>query len=204
MIELIFIFLIAFCFSFVGSIPPGTLNISILQLGLGGKMNLAWRFAVAAAIVEYPYAWIAIEFEDLITDSPFIADNLQYLTGLTMITLGALNVWSARKPIKIMKSFHESGFRRGLVLSALNPMAMPFWIAVTAYLRSLNWIQLQNNFQIQAYLLGVCLGAFSLLIVVAFLAKAMLTHLHGHAIFERVPGLVLIALGVYALIDAYI
>jgi threonine/homoserine/homoserine lactone efflux protein len=197
-------FLLAFSFSFVGSIPPGILNISALQLGLANKMNLAWRFAIAAALVEYPYAWIAIEFEDLITAFPFIASNLQLLTGITMITLGVFNLWSARKPIKIMEGFQNSGFRRGLALSVLNPMALPFWIGVTAYLKSLKWIELASKVEIQLYLLGVALGAFSLLIVIAFLAKQMFAHLHGHRIFETIPGLVLIVLGTYALVNIYL
>jgi threonine/homoserine/homoserine lactone efflux protein len=201
---LLITFLLAFSFSFVGSIPPGTLNISILQLGLASKMNLAWRFAIAAALVEYPYAWIAVEFEDLITASPFIANNLKLLTGVTMITLGLLNLWSARKPIKIIEGFRKSGFRRGLVLSILNPMALPFWIGVTAYLKSLDWITLTSALEVQAYLFGVSLGAFCLLIAVAMLAKEMFAHLHGHRIFETIPGLVLIVLGTYALAIIYL
>ncbi len=40
----VLVFLIGLVFSFVGSIPPGTLNICVLQLGLERKTAAALRF----------------------------------------------------------------------------------------------------------------------------------------------------------------
>src|SRR5688572_5925833 len=133
-------FFLAFIFSFLGSIPPGTLNLTVLQLGLDKKINIAWRFAAAAALIEYPYAWLAVAFKNYITTSPVILDNFKLISAVVMITLGALNIWSAQRPTVFTEKFQESGFRRGIVLSILNPLAMPFWIAVTAYLSVQGWI----------------------------------------------------------------
>ena len=77
--------MIGLAFSFVGSIPPGTLNILVLQLGLENKIKVALRFALAVSVVEYPYAWIAVVFEDWITSSPLVLDNFQ-LTGASVMT----------------------------------------------------------------------------------------------------------------------
>jgi threonine/homoserine/homoserine lactone efflux protein len=192
-------FALAFCFSFIGSIPPGTLNLSMIQLGLEHRMEIAWRFALAAAIIEYPYAWLALEFEDLITSSPFITNNFQLITGLVMILLGSFNLWSAQKPGKLSERFHASGFRRGIVLSILNPLALPFWIGVTAYLKSLNWIDLSSSYEVHSYLFGVSLGALTLLIVLAFLARKLVSYFQGHSLLKKLPGITMIALGLYAL-----
>jgi threonine/homoserine/homoserine lactone efflux protein len=62
-------FLWGFFFSFIGSIPPGTINLTCVQLGLEKKIKIAWRFAIAASVMEYPYAWIAVEFAEWITSS---------------------------------------------------------------------------------------------------------------------------------------
>src|SRR5688500_11666375 len=145
---LILTFLLAFAFSFIGSIPPGTLNLTVIQLGLEHRIGIAWRFAIAAAIVEYPYAWLAVEFESLITSSPVITQNIQLIASLIMIVLGAFNVLSARKPGKFYNRFNDSGFRRGIVLGILNPLALPFWIGVTAYLKSQKWIMLSSNLEV--------------------------------------------------------
>ncbi|MBK8289970.1 MAG: hypothetical protein IPK96_02445 [Flammeovirgaceae bacterium] len=61
------VFIIGLIFSFLGSIPPGTLNLAVLQLGMEHKIKTALRFSLAVAIIEYPYTWIAVVFEDWVT-----------------------------------------------------------------------------------------------------------------------------------------
>jgi threonine/homoserine/homoserine lactone efflux protein len=194
-------FFLAFLFSFLGSIPPGTLNLTVLQLGLDKKINIAWRFALAAALIEYPYAWLAVVFKNFITSSPVILDNFKLISAIVMIVLGVFNLWSAKKSTIFMKKFQDSGFRRGIVLSILNPLAMPFWIAVTAYLSVQGWIVLSTDIHLHSYLLGISLGAFALLIMLAYLAKRMVTVFQSQSKIKLIPGLMLLALGLYALID---
>src|SRR5882757_2118763 len=136
------VFFVGVVFSFLGSIPPGTLNVCVLQLGLEKKISAALRFALAVSIIEYPYTWIAVQFEYWITSSPAVIDNFQLLTAVVMTIIGGLNIWSAQRPTNLTTKFSESGFRRGLVLSILNPMAIPFWIGITAYLKAQGWIDL--------------------------------------------------------------
>lgn len=197
-------FLIAFLFSFIGSLPPGTLNLSIIQLGLEHRINVAWRFAIASSIIEFPYAWIAIEFENLISDSPFIATYFQLITGTVMIALGVLNLRMASKPSRLYQRFNDSGFRRGLILGILNPMALPFWIAMTAYLKSNDWIVLSTATEKFSYLAGVCLGAFALLMILAFTARKVVSQFQGNTILKKIPGVTLLLLGVYAIGDYFI
>lgn len=197
-------FLFAFAFSFVGSIPPATLNVSVLQLGLAGKMNIAWRFSVAAAIVEYPYAWIAIVFEEFLTASPIVEDNFRLITALVMLTLGVFNIWSAQRPSKFAARFEASGFRRGLVLSILNPLAMPYWLAMTAYMKAQGWITLDTDTELHAYLTGIVIGAFLLLILLAFAARNVVRFFQPSSWTKQIPGVVLLILGVYAMIQYFL
>jgi threonine/homoserine/homoserine lactone efflux protein len=199
--EMLLTFVIAFAFSFVGTIPPGVINLTIIQLGLEHKINIAWRFALASALVEYPYAWIAIEFENLITASPFITQYFQLLTAIVMILLGVVNLWSAQKPSRLYQRFNESGFRRGLILGVLNPQALPFWIAITAYLKGQHCVSLSSPYTVQSYLLGVAMGALVLLMLLAFLAKKVVTQFQQNTILKKVPGYTLLILGIYALIQ---
>lgn len=194
-------FLFAFLFSFLGSIPPGTLNLTVLQLGIEKKMNIAWRFAIAAALIEYPYAWLAVTFEGWITSSPVILDNFKLISAIVMIFLGVVNIWSAQKPTVFVKKFQESGFRRGVILGVLNPLAMPFWIAITAYLKIQGWITLSTQGELHSYLFGISLGAFTILITIAYLAKRMVTAYEPGSKVKLIPGVVLLLLGVYAFIE---
>ena len=82
--ELLWAFFIGALFSFLGSIPPGTLNLSVLQLGLENKVGTALRFASAVAIVEYPYTWIGVQFQYWITSSPMVIENFQLITAVVI------------------------------------------------------------------------------------------------------------------------
>lgn len=194
-------FLVAIVFSFLGSIPPGTLNLTVIQLGIEKKMNLAWRFAIAAALIEYPYAWIAVAFEGWITSSPVIMSNFKLISAVVLILLGGLNIASSQRSSVFTKKFQESGFRRGVMLSLLNPLVMPFWIAIAAYLSVQGWINLSTKGQLHSYLAGISVGAFTLLILAAYLSKRMMAAYQPGSKVKLIPGLVLLALGIYAFIE---
>ena len=194
------VFIVGAVFSFLGSIPPGTLNILVLQLGLENKVKTAMRFALAVAIIEYPYAWIAVVFEDLITSSPIITKNFQLLGALVMTGIGLMMVWSARKPSDFSVKFSESGFRRGLILSILNPQAIPFWIAVTAYLKVEGWIVLDTNARIHSYVFGTSVGVLLLLTILAYGGKKISFTFQSNRLVRMLPGVILLVLGAAGLI----
>lgn len=193
-------FFVSFFFSFIGTIPPGTLNLSILQLGLENKVAVAWRFALAAALIEYPYAWLAIRFEEIITSSPVITENIHLITAIVMVIIGAYNLWSAGKPANSSSKFNNSGFRRGVLLSILNPLALPFWVGTTAYLKSQHWVELDTTIALHSYLIGISLGTLTLFTLLIYMAKKIVSRASQSTLLKKIPGIILIALGLYAFI----
>jgi threonine/homoserine/homoserine lactone efflux protein len=196
-------FLAGFTMSFVGSIPPGTLNLSVLQLGLDNKMKTALRFAVAAALVEYPYAWIAIGFQEFIMRSKQLLENMELISAIVLLVIGVINLIAAGRTSSLLSRMNESGFRRGVILSVLNPLALPFWIGMTAYLKSVNVISLKTAPEVHAYLSGITLGAFFLLLIVAYSAKKMVVVFKENSLIKKIPGIVLVALGLFGLADFF-
>lgn len=197
----LWVFLIGALFSFLGSIPPGTLNLSVLQLGIEGKTKIAWRFALAVTIIEYPYTWLAIQFEYWITSNPMVIENFQLITAVVMTVIGIGNLLTARKPSKFIEKFESSGFRRGLILSILNPMALPFWIGVTAYLKAQGWIDLSSNLLLHSYVLGTSVGVLALLALFILLAQRLSGYASQKGLVKLVPGIVLLGLGLYAFVQ---
>jgi threonine/homoserine/homoserine lactone efflux protein len=195
------VFVVGAIFSFLGSIPPGTLNLCVLQLGLERKVATALRFSLAVAIIEYPYTWIAIQFEYWLTSSPAVEENFQLITAVVMLVLGVLNVWTAKKPSPMVTRFNESGFRRGLLLSILNPMAIPFWIVVTAYLKAQHWIDLSTTGLLHSYIFGTAVGVMILLTIFALLARKLSAYIRNSQLVQLIPGVTLLILGVYAFIQ---
>jgi threonine/homoserine/homoserine lactone efflux protein len=198
MADVLITFGIAFFFSFVGTIPPGTLSVTIIQLGLNQKLNIAWRMAFAAALIEYPYAWAAVKFQGFLAPSIEITKGFHLIAAVTMILLGVLNLWSSARPSKLTRRFEASGFRKGIVLSLLNPLAVPFWMAMTAYLKSYGWVDLSDNFEIHAYLLGVSTGTLVLFMLLAYLARRVISYFKTNAFLRKTPAIVLILLGIYS------
>ncbi len=194
------VFIVGFVFSFLGSIPPGTLNLMVLQLGLERKVKTALRFALAVSIVEYPYAWIAVEFEQVITSSPAIMKNFELWGAIIMTTIGVVSLWTVRKPSTISVKLQDSGFRRGIILSILNPQAIPFWIALTAYLKFQGWIDISTGWRLHSYILGTSVGAMALLTLLALLAKRVASSFKDNRIIRMIPGLVLLSLGILAFV----
>ncbi len=198
-----YVFFLGFIFSFVGSIPPGTLNVSILQIALQRKVGIATRFALAVAIIEYPYAWIGVQFEYWITSSPMIIENFQLIVAVVMTSLGIFNLLPSRQPTGFAKKFNESGFRRGLILSVLNPMAIPYWMGFTAYLKAQGWISLSTTGLLHSYVLGTSVGALALLTLLIFYAQRLAPYAKDSKWIKIIPGLVLLALGLYAFIKYF-
>jgi threonine/homoserine/homoserine lactone efflux protein len=171
---------------------------------LENKLKAALRFALAVALIEYPYAWIAVEFEAWITTSPGIQQNFKLLAALVMITLGLLGIWTAQKPTTATVKMQESGFVRGLILGILNPQAIPWWIGVTAYLKSEGWIVLDTPLRIHSYVFGTAVGALILLVLLAVGADRI-SHLIKHnKLLAMAPGILLLLLGLYTLSTIYI
>lgn len=198
---MLWVFCIGFAFSFIGTIPPGSINLSAIQLGLENKFRTAIYFSLSASLMEYPYAWIAVEFESYIAANTHIANQLQWMGSCVMLILGFFNFWELKKAKEAVTiNTANYGFTKGLVLAILNPLAVPFWLGVTTYLRSSNLIVLSDSWTLHAYLFGIICGTFSFLVLAARLAKWLGGRLHQQKFIYYIPGTVLILLGCYGLI----
>lgn len=194
----LWVFFLGFIFSYIGSIPPGTLNVTVLQLTLQRQVDIAFRFAIAVSIIEYPYAWIGVQFEYYISRSPVILENFQLIAALVMTLLGISNLLPGRPPTGLALKFQESGFRRGIILSILNPMAIPYWMGFTAYLKVQGWIDLSTVGLLHSYVFGTAVGTMALLATLIFFAQRLAPYVQGSRWLKIIPGLVLLGLGLFA------
>lgn len=194
-------FIVAFIISFLGSIPPGAINLSVLQLGLEHRHDAALRFSIAAAIIEIPYAFIAIRFQLLLESSPWLIDNFKLMAAIVLLVLGILSIiqQSRSKPASaLMNRIQKSGFRRGLLIGLFNPMAMVFWIGVTAYLKQHDWIDLSTLTNEVAYIAGLALGTFALLACLTYLSKALAPIFKGSKFLKLMPSVAFFLLAIYS------
>ncbi len=192
---------IAFIFSYLGSIPPGAINLSVLQLSFHNNKAAALRFSLAAALVEFPYVLIALQFEGWLTSTPLIVNNIKMVSAIVMITLGVINTiaYFRSSPSPVLNKLRESGFRKGLIISILNPLAIPFWIGISAYLHHQQWILINNWEAKVSFAFGVAVGTFGLLATLVYFSKKINFNFQEKGVLQLVPAAIFYLLGFYAL-----
>ncbi|HEX9649045.1 MAG TPA: LysE family transporter [Cyclobacteriaceae bacterium] len=201
--EAITLFTIGLFFSYIGSIPPGSINISVLQLSMGGHRAAAVRFTLVAAVIEFVYAYIAVKFQQLILSSQMLQDNFKLIAAVVLIILGLLSLRSGSGQKRWEKKLESSGLRKGLMVSVANPLAIPFWIAITAYLETNNWISLNSSNEF-IYIAGIAAGTIALLFTLVFLGSKASRFMTNQERAKKIPGFVLLGLGIYSLVQLLI
>ncbi|MCZ8217120.1 MAG: hypothetical protein O9262_12825, partial [Cyclobacteriaceae bacterium] len=83
-------------------------------------------------------------------------------------------------------------------------LAIPYWIGITAYLKSQQWLTINDGYDLQAYLLGVVLGALSFFMIIAYLATKAAVFMRGNSILKYIPAATLLILGIYGLINSFL
>ncbi len=196
------VLVIAFVVSYFGSIPPGTINITTMQLAIQNHRRAAFFFALAASLTEFVYAGITVRFQIFLSERPDFTENFQLITAIAMISLGVINLFSKSNTQALMAKAGSIqgrfGFKRGVILGVLNPLTIPFWLTVTAFLQSNHWINLVGM-NYWWYLIGLSSGTLSLLLTVNYLGNKFTSIANNNFLVHKVPGLIFIGLGVYNL-----
>ncbi|MCZ2355453.1 MAG: LysE family transporter [Bacteroidia bacterium] len=164
-----FHFLLGLLISFIASIPVGPLNVAVVQATLLQGKRTGFEIALGGALIELLYCLFAI------ASLHFFAINQAFFHWLHLIAailLAGLGFFHLRKKISEEDPKPRNGGMSllfGISLGAINPMLVPFWLGVVAYLRSLEW--LSDVFAIQLWFAaGIAVGALGLLVSVALIA----------------------------------
>lgn len=133
---MLYIFFIAALISFLGQLPLGNMSITSTQIGIQEGFKKAWMFAIGVAIVEMLYLRFALTGMDWVVKHRTWFVVLGWITVVLFLLLGVFSFVSARKQVSEKKSvildnkLHR--FLLGLVMSALNPIQIPFWFLWTS------------------------------------------------------------------------
>ena len=195
------VFIVATIVSFIGSIPPGTINISVMQLAILQRRSTAIAFGAAAALVELFYAGFTVRFHIFLTENTNITEYFHVIAGTAMIVLGILNFRSKTKSGDVKTVDDQvkkrNAFRKGAILGIANPLTVPFWLAVTAYLQKHEWITL-DGINLYAYAIGISAGTFILLLLVTQLGSKFKAIANNRIIVHIIPGILFICMGLYS------
>lgn len=156
------IFFTGLFISFLGTLPLGTLNIAAMQISISDGIRPAIYFALGALLVEVIYVRISLVAMDWVRKRKKLFRWFEWFTVLIISALAVSSFIAAADPeekknVLLSYSFHR--FWLGVVLSALNPVQIPFWFGWSTALFTRKVLQPKNS-HYNMYILGIGLGTF--------------------------------------------
>jgi len=161
--QLIKIFLWGALISFLGSLPLGVLNATATQLSVEKGFYTALVFAIGATIIELLYVYITLLAMDWISKKIKLFRLFEWFTIILILAL-SYNSLSAAINMEgissIVPAESKGAFFSGMLLSALNPLHIIFWLGWNTVLIEKTILQKsKGNYSI--YTIGTGLGTIA-------------------------------------------
>lgn len=158
-------FLLGFTASFLGTTPPGMLNLTSLKISLEKGKRKSYHFAFGVAIVIFIQTYVSLIFASYLRQHSFIETYIQIIGFVIFSLLSTYFFYSSIKEKKKLKNTSKkinNTFILGLGLSSLNLLAIPFYCSVGSTLNMYGWLAF-NQISMLFFVFGSALGAFTLL-----------------------------------------
>ncbi|MCG8414973.1 MAG: LysE family transporter [Pseudomonadales bacterium] len=195
-------FIVALIACLIGTIPFGPINLTVVKTTVDYNAARGTEVAVAASLIEIVQALIATCFGMIISN--FLEANLLVKTAIGLVFIVLAVVIFTRKPKpKLQQDVEEkSFFMKGLVIAALNPQAVPFWIFALAAI-SQYFVFEYMGIHLVAFLAGVFVGKLIALYGFVVASAYLKTHLEQSSVLvNRILASVLLFIGVSQLWNA--
>ena len=156
------IFFTGLMVSFLGSLPLGTLNIAAMQISVSDGITSAMLFSLGSLLVEIVYVRLSLVAMDWIRKQERIFKILEYVTLVIVLALAASSFYAALHPgvqKNIVLSSTLPKFILGVVMSAVNPVQIPFWFGWSTVLFTKK-ILLPRSDHYNTYIIGIGIGTF--------------------------------------------
>ena len=194
------IFLITFFISFVGSIHPGPLNLSVIQTTLQKGFYPALLLAFGGVIPEIIYGYLAVEGVMIFEKYPVVFNVMQWAVVPILLGLGIQQIINSRKSKQVINYSQVSNFSifRGFSLSLFNPQLLPYWIVILINYQSYNYLKISELSDKLFFVLGTSTGAFALNYLYAYIAhkqkERIFKYLNQNR-FEQIIGWTFVVMG---------
>ncbi len=194
-------FFIAFGLSFIGSLPFGMINMTVAHSAIRKGLTHGIATAVGAALVELIQVFIALKFTWLFNENPNVERIFMTIATVVFFAGGIYFFFFAKSKPNIAegetKYSKRGDFMRGVGISSLNLMVIPYWIFYATLLTT-NGIMVKDNPHVVAFSLGVMSGTFTLLVCYALLGAKILSKSEQITRWvNKFIGLLLIGFGVF-------
>lgn len=160
MSKLLRIFFTGLFISFLGSLPLGTLNIAAMQIAISDGIQPAILFSLGSLTAEVIYVRLSLVAMDWVTKQQKLFQFLEWITLLIVVALAVSSFYAALHPTVNKNVILSSTLHRymlGLIMSAINPVQIPFWFGWSTVLFTKN-ILVPRASNYNSYIIGIGLG----------------------------------------------
>lgn len=157
------IFFTGMLVSFLGSLPLGTLNIAAMQIAISDGISSALLFSFGSLLVEVVYVRLSLVAMDWVRKQEKLFRILEWVTLVIVVALAVSSFYAAAHP-KVEKNVILSStlprFVLGIVMSAVNPVQIPFWFGWSTVLFTKK-VLLPRQDHYNTYIAGIGLGTLA-------------------------------------------
>jgi threonine/homoserine/homoserine lactone efflux protein len=205
------IFLITFLISFIGSIHPGPLNLSVIQTTLQKGLVAALLMAFGGVIPEIIYGYLAVEGVMIFEKYPIVFKVMQWAVVPILLFLGIQQIIASRQIKKEIISSQNitqgastrGASTRGFFLSLFNPQLLPYWIVILVNYQNYESLRISDLSDKILFVLGTSTGAFALNYVYAYTAQTqrekIFKYLNQNR-FEQIIGWTFVGMGLLQIV----
>lgn len=159
---------VGFLIGFLGYLPPGNINLTIVQMSANGVKGKLWYFLFFATFMEFVYCFASMAGMKFLLTEPALVLFMQWASVAMFSILALLSFTQKIKEPGVAKP----SVRRGLVIAVLNPLQVPFWLIWGVYVFNNHWVQ-PTYFSITLFSIITASGAFTVLWLYAVAGRKM-------------------------------
>ncbi|WP_442588874.1 LysE family transporter [Pedobacter sp. AW31-3R] len=141
----------------IGYIPPGNINLTVVQITINRGIKQALNFIFAFASVELLFTFGVMRFVRWLDSEIDLGGVIDAAMIVVFLVLGIIT-WRSRKQMPKQDYSNKDSIKYGLLLGVLNPMQVPYWLFVGTYLISHEWIDI-GYLSLSVFSVGSAIGA---------------------------------------------
>lgn len=154
---LVLTFFLGVFFNSLGYIPPGNINLTVVQITIVRGIRQAYMFILAFAAVEVLFTFAVMRFVRWL-ESEFQFGEVIDIFMILLFTVMGVITWKSRKEMPKADYSNKDSIKYGALLGVLNPMQIPYWLFLGTYLISHEWIDV-NYLSLTIFSIGSGVGA---------------------------------------------
>lgn len=155
--------------NFIGYIPPGNINLTLVRITINRGLKQALQFCIAFSCVEFFFTFFIMHAAKWLSEQVHLDVVIDWVMFALFMVLGTITWLNRKKPPETKYREHDS-IKYGIILGFVNPMQIPFWMICGTYLITHEWI-LDGNLPLVIFSIGSAGGSFLCLFLYARFAK---------------------------------